>query len=105
MLLTSTLEIKYRYHKLCKAFSKFYRRHFDLVSKFTVEFKSLLQKGLSKLEFYSDLVYKFRKIYACNNLSTQFRKIILRYIKIGYNINAIRQTSCMVFRRKKIIIK
>ena len=31
----------------------------------------------------------FRKIYACNDLSTQFRKIILRYKKIGYNINVI----------------
>ena len=44
----------YRYHKLCKAFSKFYRRHFDLVSKFNVGIKSLLQQGLS--EFYGDLV-------------------------------------------------
>ena len=44
----------------------------------------------------SDLVYKFRKIYACNDFSTQFRKIILRYKKIGYNINVIRQTACMV---------
>ena len=26
----------YRYHKLRKAFSKFYRRHFELVSKFNV---------------------------------------------------------------------
>ena len=36
------------------------------------------------------------KMYACNDSSTQFRKIILRYIKIGYNINVIRQTACMV---------
>ena len=63
----------YWYHKLRKAFSKFYRRHFDLVSKFNVGLKSLLQQGLSKPEFYGDLVYKFRKIYACNDFSTQFR--------------------------------
>ena len=37
------------------------------------------------------LVYKFRKIYSCNDFSTQFR-----YKKIGYNINVIRQTACMV---------
>ena len=79
-----------------KAFSKFYRRHSDLVSKFNVGLKSLLQQGLSEPEFYGDLVYKFRKIYACNDFSTQFRKIILRYKKIGYNINVIRQTACMV---------
>ena len=26
----------YRYHKICKAFSKFYQRHSDLVSKYTL---------------------------------------------------------------------
>ena len=81
----------YQYHKLRKAFSKFYRPHYDLVPKFNVGLKSLLQQGPSEPEFYGDLVYKFRKIYACNDFSTQFRKIILRYKKIRYNINA-----CMV---------
>ena len=52
----------YRYHKLRKAFSKFYRRHFDLVSKYNVGFKTLLLQGLSEPEFYGDLVYKFRKV-------------------------------------------
>ena len=28
----------YRYHKLQKTFSKFYRRHYELVSKFNVQF-------------------------------------------------------------------
>ena len=46
----------YRYHKLRKAFSKFYRRHYELISK------SLLHQGLSEPEFYGDLVYKFKKI-------------------------------------------
>ena len=31
-----------------------------------------------------------------NDFSTQFRKFILRYIKIGYNINIIRQTAYKV---------
>ena len=87
-----------RYHNLRKAFFKFYRRHSDLVSKFSVGLKSLLQQGLSEPEFYGDWVYKFRKIYACNDFSTQFRKTILRYNKIGYNINVIRQTACMVVK-------
>ena len=52
----------YRYHILRKAFSKFYRRHFDIVSKYNVGLKTLLLKGLSEPEFYGDLVYKFRKI-------------------------------------------
>ena len=98
LLTAKLLNQGYRYHKLRKASSKFYRRHSDLVSKFNVGLKSLLQQGLSEPEFYGDLrvVYKFRKIYACNNFSTQFRKIILRYKKIGYNINVIRETACMV---------
>ena len=54
------------------------------------------EQGLAEHKFYVDLVYEFRKIYACNDFSTQFRKIILRYKKIGYNINAIRQTASMV---------
>ena len=56
----------YRYHKIRKAFSKFYRRHFDIVSKYHVELKRLLQEGLSEPEFYGDLVYKFRKIIGKN---------------------------------------
>ena len=89
LLTAKLLNQGYRDHKLCKAFSKFYRRHSDLVSKFSVGLKSLLQQGQLEPEFYDDLVYKFRKIYACNDFSTQFRKVILRYKKIGYNINVI----------------
>ena len=51
----------YRYHKLRKAFSKFYR-HSDIVSKYNVGLKTHLLYGLSEPEFYGDLVYKFRKI-------------------------------------------
>ena len=97
LLTAKLLNQGYQYHKLRKAFSKFYRRHSDLVSKFNVELKSLLQQDLSEPEFYGDLVYKQKNIYACNDFSTQFRKIILRYKNIGYNINIIRQTACMVF--------
>ena len=51
----------YRYHKLRKTFSKFYRRHYELVSKFNVGLKTLLHQGLSEPEFYGDLIYKFKK--------------------------------------------
>ena len=46
----------YWYHKLKKVFSKFYRRHYELISKFNVGLKSLLHQGLSEPEFYSDLI-------------------------------------------------
>ena len=90
LLTANFLNQDYRYHKLRKAFSKFYRRHSDLVSKFNVGLKSLLQLCLPEPGFYGDLVHKFRKTYACNDFSTRFRKVILRYKKIGYNINVIR---------------
>ena len=51
-----------------KAFSKFYRRHFDIVSKHNVGLKTLLLQGLSEPEFYGDLVYKFRKIIGKNDV-------------------------------------
>ena len=57
------LQQEYRYHKLREAFSEFYRRHFELVSKYNIVSRSLLQQGLSEPEFYGDLVYKFRKIF------------------------------------------
>ena len=90
-LTAKLLQQGYRYHKLRNTFSKFYRRHYELVSKFNVGLKTLLQQGLSEPEFYGDLVYKFKKIVG------RVRKIIVRYKRIGYNINIMRQSACLVF--------
>ena len=49
------------------------------------------------MEFYGDLVYKFKKIVGRVDFSDQFRKIIVRYKRIGYNINIMRQSACLVF--------
>ena len=84
------------YHKLHKTFSKFYRRYYDLISKFQVGLKSLLRQGLLEPDFYGDLVYKLKKIVGSNNFSAQFIKIISHYKKIGYNINVLQQTACLV---------
>ena len=56
VLAAKLLRQGYRYHKLRKALSKFYRRHFDIVSKYHVRLKTLLLQGLSEPEFYGDLV-------------------------------------------------
>ena len=72
-------------------------RHYELVSKFRVGLKTLLHQGLSEPEFYGDLVYKFKKIVGRSDFSDQFRKIIFRYKRIGYNINIMRQSACLVF--------
>ena len=41
-LTAKLLQQGYRYHKLRKTFSKFYRRHYEFVSKFNVGLKTLL---------------------------------------------------------------
>ena len=96
-LTAKLLQQGYRYHKLRKTFSKFYRRHYELVSKFKVGLKTLLLQGLSEPEFYGDLVYKFKKNVHRADFSDQFRKIIVCYKRIGYNINIMRQSACLVF--------
>ena len=59
--------------------------------------QTLLSEGLSEPEFYGDLVYKFKKLIGINDFSFQFRKIITRYRRIGYNLNVMRQSTCLVF--------
>ena len=91
-LTAKLLQQGYRYQNFRKAFSKFYRRHFELVSKYNTGLRSLLE-GLSEPEFYGDLVYKFRKIVGKIEFPDQFKKIIMRYKRIGYNVEA---TVCML---------
>ena len=55
-----------------------------------------MRQGLSEPEFYGDLVFKLKKIVGSNNFSAQFIKIISHYQKIGYNINVLQQTACLV---------
>ena len=96
VLTAKLLRQGYRYHKIRRAFSKFYMPHFDIVSKYNVGLKTLLLEGLSAPEFYGDLVYKFRKIIGKNDFPYHFKKMIVRYKKIGYNIDVLLQTACLV---------
>ena len=68
-----------------------------MISKYNVGLKTLLKEGLSEPEFYDDLVYKFKKLIESIDFSFQFRKIITRYRRIGYNLNAMRQSACLDF--------
>ena len=68
------LQQGYRYHKLRKTFSKFYRRHYELISKYNVGLKTLLSEGLSEPEFYGDLVYKYRKLIGSNDFLFSLEK-------------------------------
>ena len=47
-LTAKLLEQGYQYHKLHKACSKFYRRHFELIEKY-VSLKKLMQQGICNL--------------------------------------------------------
>ena len=58
--------------------------------------KQYIRDDLSEPEFYGDSVYKFKKLIGRNDFSFQFRKS-LRYRRIGYNLNVMRQSACLVF--------
>ena len=79
-----------------RLFSKFYRRHYNLISKFNVGLKFFLHQGLSEPEFYGDLVYKLKKSVGRSDSSYQFRKIIIRHKHIGYDLHDMRQSACLV---------
>ena len=66
--------------KIRKAFSKLYHRHSELVVKYNIGLKTLLQRGISEPIFYGDLVYKFKQIVENLILVINFKKIIKRYI-------------------------
>ena len=75
---------------------------FPSYSKYNVGLKTLLLQGLSEPEFYGDLVYKFRKIIGKKDFPYHFKKIIVRYKKIGYNINVMQQTAYLVVNPIKV---
>ena len=91
-LTAKLLKQGYKYHKIRKAFSKFYHRHSELIVKYNIGLKTLLQQGISEPIFYGDLVYKFKRIV------DQFKKIVKRYIRVGYNLDIMRQSVCLVLK-------
>ena len=71
------------------------------MSKYNAGLKTLLLQGLSEPDFYDDL-YKFRKIIGKNYFPYHFKTIIVRYKKIDYNIDVLRQTACLVVNPMKV---
>ena len=78
-LTVKLLKQSYVYHKLRKAFSKIYRRLFELIEKYNVSLKKLLKQGISNPGFYGDLVYKYTKIIGNPNFSDLFKRIANRF--------------------------
>ena len=54
----------------------------ELIVKYNIELKTLLQQGISEPVFYGDLVYKFKRIVGKPNFSDQFKKIVKRNIRV-----------------------
>ena len=95
-LTAKLLKQGYRYHKIRKAFSKFYLKHSELIVKYNIGLKTLLQQGISEPIFYGDLIYKFKRIVGKPSLSDQFKKILKRYTQVKYNLDIMRQSACLV---------
>ena len=96
-LTAKLLKQGYRYHKLRKAFSKFYYRHIELIKKYHVSQKKIMQQGICNPEFYGELVYKFKKIIGNPNLSNLLKHIVNCFKRAGYSLDIMRQTACLVF--------
>ena len=60
------------------------------------DLKHFFCKAFQNLNFMATWLYKFKKIIRKNDFPYHFKKIIVRYKKIGYNINVMRQTACLV---------
>ena len=47
------------------------------------------------MDFRVSLVYKFKRIVGKPYFSYQFEKIVKRYIRVGYNLDIVRQSACL----------
>ena len=64
------------------------------------KFLNSMSVGIWESEFYGDIVYKLKKNVGRTDFSVQFRKIIIcnKSTCIGYNLNVMRQSACLVFK-------
>ena len=56
-----------------------------------------MQHGICNPEFYGVLVYKFKKIIGNPNFSNLLKRIVNRFKRVGYSLDIMRQTACLVF--------
>ena len=82
LLTSKLLKQSYCYHKLRKVFTKFYYRHWELIVKYNICLKILLQQGISKPAFNGDLVYKFKRVVGKPIILVINLKILLNILKV-----------------------
>ena len=102
VLTAKLLRQGYKYHKIRMAFSKFYRRHFDIVSKFNVGLKNTSSARPSEPNFMATRCKNSEKYLVKMNFLINSKKIIVRYKKIGYNIDVLQQMICLVVNSVKV---
>ena len=96
LLTQKLLKQGYQYHKLRKTFSGFYRRYYDLISKFQIGLRSLLRRGLSDLGFCGGLVCRLGRIVDSDDFSARFVEVVFHYKKIGCGIGVLQRAACLV---------
>ena len=71
---------------LRKTFGTFFRSYSELLSKFgDISFQEYLSKGISHPVFYSDLVYKLRRVKDTPNFFSSGSKIVKRLRRRQYD--------------------
>ena len=60
------------------------------------DYKLVCIKGLSETEFNGDSVYKFKIMIGRTDYSDEFRKVVICNKRIGYNLNVMLQSACLV---------
>ena len=87
----------YRYHKLRKTFGKFFRSYSELLSKFgAISFQEYVCKGVTHPVFYSDLIYKLRRVKGETNFISSGSKIVKRLRRRQYDPVIIEKTIGLV---------
>ena len=51
---------------------------------------------MSEPVFCGDLVYKFKRIVGKPGFGDRFRGIVKRYTRVGYGLDVVRQSACLV---------
>ena len=90
------LQQGFRYHKLRKTFSNFYRRNTHLVEKYNTNLKTLLQQSICHPEFYGDIIYKVKKIKGSNLFPVLFTNLIRKFVGKGYDPLVLLRTVSLV---------
>ena len=55
------------------------------------------------LYFFGNLVYKFKRIVGKPIFSDQFKKIVKRYIRVGYYLDIMQQSACLVLNPTRFL--